>query len=109
MDSSFWELYPKPGVTGLKHSVFNKLRLRGQGFDYDSNPCIMIVPVMTLNEVKAWDGAGYNALVMAGPREFTTDMGMLTRGPTATFEEIETARSMLHQVLCGLAHSLTHA
>ncbi len=40
---------------------------RGQGDMYDRKPCIMIVPVMTLDDVKGWSGAGYDALVMAGP------------------------------------------
>jgi hypothetical protein len=98
--------------TGLKHSIFNKLRLRGQGELYDRKPCIMIVPILTLDAVKNWDGAGYDALVVAGPHLRTTigvvcsGMGMLERGKTAEFEDISVARNMLDQVVRGLAHSL---
>jgi hypothetical protein len=74
----------------------------------------MIVPVMTLDEVKGWDGGGYDALVMAGTYgEVYLDigfvcavMGMQDRGTTASDVEIEVARSVLKQVVCGLAHSL---
>ena len=98
--------------TGLKHSVFNKLRLRGQAQLYDRASCIMIVPVMTLESVKGWDGSGYQALVMAGQHCQTSidvvcsGIGMLVVGQTATDENIEVARNMLDQVVRGLAHSL---
>jgi hypothetical protein len=98
--------------TGLKHSVFNKLRLPNQGELYDRKPCIMIVPVMTLDEVKGWNGGGYEALVMAGPHGETgisrvcAGMDMQSRGTEASDADIEVARSMLKQVLCGLARSL---
>jgi hypothetical protein len=105
--------------TGLKHSVCNKIRLGGQATFYDRHPCIMIVPVMTLDEVKDWNGGPYDALVMAGPDEDTrTEIGSVCtamgRGmmrhsdrDIATHLEIEKARGMLKQVVCGLAHSLT--
>jgi hypothetical protein len=99
-------------LTGLKHSVFNKLRLNGQGELYDRKPCIMIVPVMTLDEVKGWNGLSYDALVMAGPNgdkgiaRVCAGMDMQSRGTEASDANIEVARSMLKQVLCGLAHSL---
>jgi hypothetical protein len=102
--------------TGLKHSVFNKIRLDGQAKFHDKLPCIMIVPVMTLDEVKGWNGGGYDALVMAGPYDETRTRitsvcigmgeGMLKRGDIATVEETEVARCMLKQVVCGLAYSL---
>jgi hypothetical protein len=101
----------------VKHSIFNRLSLRGQGVMYNRNPGIMIVPVMTLDAVKGWDGAGYDALVMAGPYGgvysdigvVCAGMGMQTLETTATGVEIEAARSVLKQVVCGLAHSLMRA
>jgi hypothetical protein len=70
---------------------------------------------MTLTQVKSWNGGSYDTLVMAGPRYeagiasvcAAMGPGMLSRGTTATAEEIENAHSMLQQVVCGLARSLT--
>lgn len=52
--------------TGLKHLVSNKIRLSGHDVYFDRNPCVLIVPVLTLQQVVEWQGGGYQAIVMAG-------------------------------------------
>lgn len=52
--------------TGLKHLVSNKIRLSVHDVYVDRNPCVLIVPVLTLQQVVEWQGGGYQAIVMAG-------------------------------------------
>jgi hypothetical protein len=103
--------------TGLKHSPGNKLRLDCQADFFDRNPCVVIVPIMDLAQMKAWHGEGYEAIVMADSWVNETGgkitiqivckkIGMNERGPTARPEEIEMARKLLESVICGMAFSL---
>ena len=53
--------------TGVVHFVSNKIRLANQAHVLDGmNPSCLIVPVMTLENAKAWKGEGYNAICLAG-------------------------------------------
>ena len=53
--------------TGVIHFVTNKIRLQGQAFCFDgTKPFCMIVPSMTLREVKAWRGSRYTAICFVG-------------------------------------------
>jgi hypothetical protein len=113
----------KVPFTGLKHSPANKMRLRFQKELMDNHPCLVIVPVMDLEHVKAWNGEGYSAIVLPEAWEDNTKMknfqnrttikevcegcGMLDKvEPTASPAEIEVSRKLLEQVLCGMAFSL---
>ena len=51
---------------GIKHFPTNRIRLISQGTYLDTYPCVIIVPIMTLKEVKEWQGKGYSAIVLAG-------------------------------------------
>jgi hypothetical protein len=55
--------------TGLKHNHCNKCQLSVQEQVYDNHPYMLIVPIMTLLEVKAWTGDPYDALVLVNDTE----------------------------------------
>jgi hypothetical protein len=56
-------------IAGLKHSHCNKCQLSSQEQVYDAHPYMLIVPIMTLLEVKAWTGEPYDALVLVNETE----------------------------------------
>jgi hypothetical protein len=108
----------KVASTGLKHSQSNKIRIRNPTVYMDDNPCLVIVPVMNLEEMKAWNGGGYEAIVMAetwadeGGKTITmknvcSDVQMQTKVPGASVAEIRLAQELLQAVICGMAFSLT--
>jgi hypothetical protein len=107
--------------TGVKHFPTNKIRLSLQQFYFDETPCVIIVPIMSLQQVLDWDGAGYRAIVLAGGHDDTTAADVY-RGIHASFvppglsledvlasgPDIEMARVLLTAVVRGLAYSLHH-
>ena len=54
----------KSGV-GIKHFRTNRIRLKCQKNYLDRYFCLFIVPVMTMDEVKDWNGSNYTAIVLA--------------------------------------------
>jgi hypothetical protein len=102
-----------PG-TGIKHSPDNKIRLCCHAECFDDDACVVIVPIMTLNQMKDWDHGEYSAIVLAGGYEDVSAaltyraLEMTELGALATPFEIETARQSLAQVVEGLAYSLVH-
>ena len=40
--------------TGLKHMICNKIRLCGQKRYFDANPCVIIVPILTMKQARDW-------------------------------------------------------
>jgi hypothetical protein len=112
----------RTALTGIKHSVSNKIRLACQFDFFDQNPCVLIIPILDLDEMKRWNGEGYNAIVMCGSIEDESVLpsviiraskvcqriGMIERGPIASDAQIEKARQLLERVLLGMAHSLLH-
>jgi hypothetical protein len=98
--------------TGLKHFVCNKIRLNNQKAHYDQNPHLLIMPVMTLSEMKEWNGTGYKAIVLAGDfhgvkaSAVYKDIGMLNEGEDATQDDVDKARESLETLVLGLTCSL---
>jgi hypothetical protein len=98
--------------TGLKHFVCNKIRLNNQKAHYDQNPHLLIMPVMTLSDMKNWNGTGYNAIVLAGDFKGVKasavyqDIGMLYEGEDATQDDVDKARESLETLVLGLTYSL---
>jgi hypothetical protein len=109
--------------TGIKHSAPNMIRLYFQAEYLDTDPGLIIVPILTLDEVKAWEGGPYDALALAGEvREEVEGQGiavtsdfptvcerikMTTEGGSeANHEEIETGRKLLTSFVLGMAYSL---
>jgi hypothetical protein len=104
---------PRIPRTGFKHCSLNLIRLLGQKSFFDERPCVIIVPLMTLVQMKDWNLEDYEAIVLAGDYETTPAASAYcgigaTLGPLATGDEIETARESLAQVLRGLAYSLEY-
>jgi hypothetical protein len=99
---------------GLKHAACNKIRFNNKKTHFDTFPRLLIVPVMTLIDMKNWNGEGYNAIVLAG--EFGdvsvdtvyTDIGMFNRGMDATQQDVDIARKSLEEFVLGLAYVLHH-
>ena len=53
--------------TGVVHFPQNLIRLDSQDQVLDGNsPLLLVVPVMTLDEAKAWNGEEYKAVILAG-------------------------------------------
>ena len=109
--------------TGIKHSAPNVIRLYGQAAFFDADPGLIIVPILTLDEVKAWKGEPYDALAMAGEvtekveghgNVITSDFPTVCQrirmttegGREANHREIEAGRELLTSVLLGMAYSL---
>ena len=118
--------------TGIKHLVANKIRLADQADYFDKNPCVLIAPVMTPQEMLDWKGGGYSAIVMAGgiskriekkTRNLTVKlketpiadvcscigMSSMVKGvphKTANKDQVDMARELLHGVVTGMAYSL---
>jgi hypothetical protein len=58
---------PLPDVLlGIKHFRTNRIRLDCQETYLDKYPCVIIVPMLTLEGVKFWNGEPYEAIVLAG-------------------------------------------
>ena len=122
--------------TGIKHLVANIIRLDNQARYLDNAPCILIVPVMSLEAMKKWNGEKYDAVVMVGAYKdeekdisFTVQdvcrrvqMSVLPeendaelKDPSVPFnvrysiadaDQVECARVLLVDVLLGLYDSL---
>jgi hypothetical protein len=98
--------------TGLKHFVCNKIRLNNQKAHIDQNPHLLIMPVMTLSEMKEWNGTGYKAIVLAGDfhgvkaAAVYKDIGMLNEGEDATQDDVDKARESLEMLVLGLTYLL---
>jgi hypothetical protein len=105
--------------TGLKHSQFNKIRLGNQQQMFNDDACVLIVPIMSLEDVRTWNGQGYEAIVLAEAglengcsiAWVCASIGMSMHPPdidatVAKHEQVDQARLLLEKVLCGLAQSL---
>ena len=108
-------------LVGVKHFATNKIRLCEQADYFDRKPNVLIIPILSLEETKEWNGGGYDALFLIGVNEniANTNEGNVelrnaaqgTRlnilaGPTASEDEIETARSLLEASILALSYSV---
>jgi hypothetical protein len=94
---------------GAKHFRTNRICLRAQAFFFDQRGFLLIIPILTKDAVKNWDGQAYNAIVLAGGpdyhqcyREIGALDGIRERGTTtirdgvrAKSAEINTAQDLL--------------
>jgi hypothetical protein len=112
----------KKAGTGLKHSDLNKLRIKGQKEYMDNRPCLLIVPLLSLDETKAWkSGDPYSALLCAGgfdpgdggaanlkvSSEVVYQETLIEFLPCCTKEDLELATGLLSAFTKGLAQSLS--
>ena len=54
----------KDGV-GIKHFFTNRILLENQKQCFDDLYCLFIIPIMTIEQVKNWNGSSYSAIVLA--------------------------------------------
>jgi hypothetical protein len=102
--------------TGAKHSPLNLARIFGQGTYFEEEPCVIIVPIMTLEQMKSWNLEGYEAIVLAGDFETATAadaytsmrMNQVQTLTLATQGEIKQSCESLKRAVQGLAYSLAH-
>ncbi len=107
--------------TGLRHSRFNKIRLIIEDEIFDEKACLLIVPIMSLEAVRNWNGQGYEAIVLPEVdvgNEIEIDcicsavgMSKIPQDIDATIasdDQVDEARVLLESVLRGLAYSLVH-
>lgn len=106
--------------TGLKHLVINKICLTNHSSWYDKEPRGLIVPILSLDAVKGWEGSAYNAVFMiagknkaeienAATQSYLCKFPKDSSGGEASDDEIETARALLEATVLGLAHSIKTA
>jgi hypothetical protein len=65
-DESTAKRLKKTTNVGIKHFSTNRIRLNMQADYFDSYPCVIIVPILSVELVRKWDGQAYNAIVLAG-------------------------------------------
>jgi hypothetical protein len=51
---------------GIKYFQSNQIQLSGQRIYLDMNTCVLIIPILPAEEVRMWNGNGYDAIVLAG-------------------------------------------
>jgi hypothetical protein len=63
----------KHSHVGIKHFPTNRIRLNGQKDFLDKYPCVILVPLLPLEEVRNWNGVAYEAIVLAGGWDCTVN------------------------------------
>ena len=96
---------------GLKHFSCNKIRLSGQKPFFDDDPCLMIIPTLSIAQILEWDGKGYDAIALIGAKDknlraVAEGVRLTRKGPEANEEDIEIARVNITAALKALAASL---
>jgi hypothetical protein len=95
---------------GIKHFPTNRIRLVAQKEYFDNSPCIIIVPILSVDEVKNWKGEAYDALVLAGNwktilaalvyRAIGTAAGLTENGLADEEQCKEARKSLVEMILC---------
>ena len=57
---------PRMDHVGIKHFPTNTIRLVAQRDYFDNAPCVIIVPILNVKQVRKWNGEAYDAIVLAG-------------------------------------------
>lgn len=96
--------------SGIKHSKYNKFHLFLQEQLVDATPpSLIIVPLLPLLQIKAWDGASpYNAMVLpCGEKaQYAAAQTLRYARSTCTREEVEMGISVLNSFVKDIASSL---
>jgi hypothetical protein len=94
---------------GIKHFPSNRIGLKDQKLYLDNYHCLLIIPIMSVDQVKNWSGTAYSAIVLAGNfkngtpasrvyRNINADQGTID---FADENECNVARTLLEtMVLC---------
>ena len=71
---------------GIKHFRTNRIQLRDQKYYLGKQYCLLIIPVLNIDEVKNWNGSGYSAIVVAGQYKVESVKIVL---PSTVYKRIE--------------------
>jgi hypothetical protein len=99
--------------SGIKHNKLNKVNLSFQKELMDLRPCILIVPILTLDDTKSWkSGDGYSALVCVGSWESHSAAQLYSKlinskMPFCENQELQCATELLACFTKALAYSLS--
>jgi hypothetical protein len=103
--------------TGINRSPFNLLLFMEQGRWFDSEPSVMVAPVLSPTQARDWDGAAYEVLIICSDKSrnataeeiaqriglTTTDRSLVAR---ATANDVRDAVSLLSTVVKASAFCL---
>jgi hypothetical protein len=101
--------------TGIKHFSTNQIKLRRQDLFFEMYPCIMIIPILKVDEVKKWKGEAFEAIVVAGDwmkEDINAAMVYSQIGATisditlANRDQYEKARGVLEKMILCVCASL---
>ena len=108
------------GLPGLKRCPFNLVSFASQKHWFDVNRGVMILPCMTMEEAKNWDGSPYSVLVVCSDGKSAQEtnttaahMAQQIQLPSAdlldaTTDDLQKAHSILKQALKASAFALKH-
>jgi hypothetical protein len=100
------------GKDGFRFSPFNFIRFSSHDEYYDKAPHLMLLPIMTVDEIKDWDNNSYDVLVIASQFQDQLAEGVYRSvihgdaGIQCTPQEISKATTSLRAFMKGLAASL---
>jgi hypothetical protein len=86
----------KHSHVGIKHFLTNRIRLDLDCPEIylDKFPCVIIVPILTLEEVRDWNGEPYGAIVFAGDCYYTDQGKRKTVSAAETYRGIHASANM---------------
>ena len=56
----------KASGVGIRHFLTNRIRIAHQQVYMDKWHCVFVIPVLTVEQVRKWNGSSYDAIVLAG-------------------------------------------
>ena len=101
---------------GIKHFKSNRIRLYTQQLYLDTYHCLLIVPILTVDDGKNWHGSGYSAIVLAGEyiegnenlsavEEYNKISANRGKVPFADPNELELAHTLLENMIFCICKS----
>ena len=110
---------PSRQWTGINRSPFNVLLLMDQGRWFDTEPGVIVAPVLSPTQARDWDGTAYETLIIcsdqsrnATAEEIAHRIGLTTTERSlvfrATANDVRDAVSLLSTVVKASAYCLEH-
>eukprot|EP00978_Attheya_sp_CCMP212_P000697 scaffold1397_cov41-Attheya_sp.AAC.1 len=103
--------YERARATGVKHCRTNMARVIAQKKYLDFNPSLIMIPIMTLQQVLEYDGGHggrYSVLVIAAKPSVYEETVLTKQYDLCTNDDIELATSTLAYFVKGVAFSLVN-
>eukprot|EP00980_Cylindrotheca_fusiformis_P011137 scaffold2557_cov121-Cylindrotheca_fusiformis.AAC.20 len=98
--------------TGIKHDLMNNARILDQGYYLDSDPSLLLIPVLTLQETLDYQSGGnfhYHVVVACRKPEAYQRCGLSKEYDRCTEEEVQIATKTLASFVKAAAYTLTLA